>query len=310
VRSSAKLLVSLAASCGAIVFVQCSDPAPVGSDAGVDATVDAPAEAASDGAVEATVEAGPGCDDKNPCEAGTCCNGTCTNVAKDPKNCGACGVACSAAQFCNGTACVAAQLKNLCQNPKVAVILDGLSPDETAAAPIGAAMDGGCVPAVQVRNVLQNAPGVIDDAGRPQLGVGETWLATGGPFGQRAVGYVETKKNAPIYGVGDSTSFSFVRTADDGLITKIQNVDLTAKHDWFAVYLAPEPTLGTLVFAVYGILNPGTAAASWFVTNVIFPNRASYDKQYYVYEWVDADDAGTPNAPDANDTFKLLGSGP
>jgi hypothetical protein len=142
------------------------------------------------------------------------------------------------------------------------------------------------------------------------LGSGETYLATGGAFGQKAVGYIESKKVGPVYTLGDSTSFSFVRASDNALLAKVQNVDLTAKHDWFVAYLAPEPQLGTLVFAIYGVLTPGTAAAAWFATNQLVPNRATFTKQYYVYEWIDSDDAGTPNAPDSNDTFKLLASGP
>ncbi len=301
-----------AASSGALALVHCSDPAPLGPDGGADATVDVALDAIGpgDGGAEATIEAGPPCDDKTPCEAGTCCSGACTDLAKDPRNCGACGAACTSAQFCNGKACIAAQLKNLCENPKLAVILDGVVPDETAAAPIGAAVDGGCTPSVQVRNVLQNAPGVIDDAGRPLLGVGDTYLATGGAFGQKAIGWVESNKVGPVYTLGDQNSFSFVRKSDNGLLAKVQNADLTAKHDWFVVYLAPEPLAGTLVFAVYGIMTAGTNAASWFVANQVLPNRSTFDKQYYVYEWIDADDAGTPNAPDANDTFKVLASGP
>lgn len=308
---SKKILVLIPIALGAAGLLYCSDPAPVtptpeaGVDAAPDVTADAPFDAGPD-----VFDAGTQCDEKNPCEAGTCCNGHCTDVTKDPRNCGSCGAACTTTQFCNGKACIAAVMKNLCENPKVALILDGLGPDEQGAGKIGAAMDAGCVPSVQVRNVLQNAPGVLDDAGRPLLGVGDTYLATGGGFGQIALRWVEGTKTGPIYGIGDPNSYSFVRSSDNGLLAKVQNVDLTAKHDWFVTYLAPEPQSGTLVFAVYGVLDPGTSAAVYWTTNVLVPNRATYDKQYYLVEWTDSDDAGTPNAPDGNDTFKIVASGP
>lgn len=301
-----RLPLLLASIFGGAWLLQCSDPAPSTADAGVDASADVSADVA----VDAGVDAPPACDDKNPCEAGTCCSGACTELTKDPRNCGACGAACTNAQFCNGKGCIAAIVKNLCENPKVAVALDGIAQDESAGAAIGDALDGGCSPTVAVRSVLQQAPGVLDDAGRPLLGVGETYLAAGGSFGQKAVRWVESNKAGPVYTLADSTSFSFVRTSDNGLLAKVQNVDLTAKHDYFVAYLAPDAQIGTLVVAIYGVLAPGSAAATWFATNQLIPNRASFAKQYYVYEWTDSDDAGTPNAPDANDGFKLLASGP
>jgi hypothetical protein len=39
------------------------------------------------------------------CATGRDCNGTCVDVASDPKNCGGCGIACGATQVCSQGQC-------------------------------------------------------------------------------------------------------------------------------------------------------------------------------------------------------------
>ena len=291
--------------------VRCSNDKGNG-DAGTDATApDAQADATLDAAPDAPADAGPdapSCSPQSPCadDAATCCNSTCTHLDKDPSNCGACGVACTKTQFCNGQACFDAIVANLCHNPSAAIVLDGLGPDEEAGVALGGAMDAGCTPKVVVRQILQSAPGTIDDAGRPLLGPGDTYVAAGGGFGQKAVAYVTSAKDAPVYVTSDNTSISFVRSSDNGVIVQAQNSTLTASHDYFVSYTAVEPQSGTLVFTVYGFYSPGTAAGAFWFQNQVMANVASFTKSFYVYEWTDTN---TDGQPDAGDTFTLLGSG-
>ncbi len=278
-----------------------------GSDGGSDAISN---DAQGDAADASTADVGPdapACSAQNPCadDAATCCNAFCTHLGKDPKNCGACGVACGAKQFCNGQACFDAILGNLCRNPAAAVVLDGLPPDDEAGVALGSAMDGGCSPTVVVRQILQTAPGTIDDAGRPLLGPGDTFVAAGGGFGQKAVAYMTSTFDAPVYVTGDNTSISFMRSSDKGVIVQAQNANLTAHHDYFVAYTAVEPQSGTLVFNVYGFFVPGTAAGAFWFQNQVVANVGSFTKSYYVYEWTDTNNDSVANA---GDTFTLVES--
>jgi len=295
-RSNLGLVVAgLAVITPAALLLRCSSdpPATVKTDAGTDAASD--------------VVVVP-CDDQHPCSAPlACCSGVCADT-KTPQHCGACNVACTKTQFCTGTACFDAVLKNVCENPGVAVVLDGIPVDEDAGGTVGLAMEAGCAPTVAVRSIPQGAPGTLADGGRPTLGVGDTYLAAGGPFGQQAVAYVQSARVAPIYTVGDATSLSFLRSSDNGLIKKALTTELTAHHDYFAVYLAPDPVTGTLVLALYGVYGPGTSAAAYFVKNQVMANRATFDKAYYVYEWTDG--PNQDGLADPTDTVTLVASGP
>lgn len=295
------LFLALAVAAPAGLLVRCSSEPP--ATAKVDGGADG---AAGDAAPDVVVTP---CDDQHPCAAPlSCCSNVCVNTAKSPQNCGACGVACTKTQFCTGKACFEAVLKNVCENPSMAVVLDGIPVDEDAGSSVGSAVSTGCAPAVAVRSIPQGAPGTLEDGGRPLLGSGDTYLAAGGPFGQKAVGYVQAARVAPIYTLGEVDSLSFYRTSDNGLIKKALNTELTAHHDYFAAYLAPDPVTGTLVFALYGVYGPGTSAGAYFMKNQVMPNRATFDKAFYIYEWTDG--PNQDGLADATDTITLVASGP
>ena len=289
------LAFSVAAPAGLLLHCSSDPPATPKPDAG-----------AGDAAPDVVVVP---CDDQHPCTNPlSCCSGACVNTAKSPQNCGACGVACTKTQFCTGKACFDAVLKNVCENAGLAVVLDGIPVDEDAGTSVGSAMGTGCTPTVTVRSILQSAPDTLGDGGQPLLASGDTFLAAGGPFGQKAVGYVQNARVAPIYTVGDVDSLTFLRSSDNGLIKKALNTELTAHHDYFAVYLAPDPVTGTLVLALYGVYGPGTSAAAFFMKTQVMANRATYDKAYYVYEWTDG--PNQDGLADATDTVTLVASGP
>ncbi len=280
----------------ALPLAACSNT-PSTSDSGADvATLDA-----------ATVPDAPSCSSTEPCadQAATCCNSRCTYVDKDPQNCGACGVACNANQFCNGKACFDAVVSNLCINPAAAVVLDGLSADDQAGNVLGIAMNA-CSPSVVVHQIVQGASSSMDSTGRPLLGPGDTYVTAGGGFGQKAIAYLSSTHAAPVYVSGDSSSISFVRSSDNGIVVQVSNAALTNHHDYFVSYTAVEPQSGTLVFTVYGFYSPGTAAGVFWFQKQVMTNLAAFSKAFYVLEWTDTDNDGLPSAPD---TFTVVGSG-
>jgi hypothetical protein len=249
-----------------------------------------------------------GCTDSSGCASGeTCCNSAyCANLGKDPQNCGACGAACGAKQFCTSTACADAVVNNVCKNAAGAVVLDSYALDEDAGAAVGVALGSACSSTTTLTTIQQGATGSMDpQSGRPMLGPGNTYVAAGGGFGQKAVAYMNGARNAPVYTIDDSQSISFVRTSDNGTIIKTALASLTAHHDFFLIYAAAEPTSGTLVFAVYGLYGPGTTAGAFYFKTNMAGSLSSESKQYYVFEWTDTNNDGIPNA---QDTFKSIES--
>jgi hypothetical protein len=247
------------------------------------------------------------CTSPGPCASPeTCCDNTfCTDVTKDPQNCGSCGNACTASQFCSGVSCNAALVMNLCQNASGVVVMDGIAIDQAADSVVDDAITPVC-PSMDLVTISQGSAGSIDpSSGRPLLGPGSTYIAAGGAFGQKAVNYMNGTHNAPVYTTDDGQSVSFLRTADNSTIVSAPTASLTAHHDYFLVYVAVEPISDTLVFAVYGLYGPGTAAGAYWFTTQAMSGLQGLAKQYYVYEWTDTNNDGVPNAAD---TFTLLAS--
>jgi hypothetical protein len=84
------------------------------------------------------------------------------------------------------------------------------------------------------------------------------------------------------------------------------NATLTAHHDYFALEVTVEPASGTLCFFGYGMYAPGTSAAAYYFQNDVIGSRAMFPDVWYVYEWTDTDNSGTPSAGDA---FTLIAHG-
>ncbi len=235
-----------------------------------------------------------------------CCGGYCVDTAKDPANCGQCGVACMANEFCTGTTCDTAILANVCDNAMATVATDAYQVDNHAGAAMGAALTADCVPPTMVLQTSQNAQGVLDPAsGRPITGAGDTFIAGGGGYGQSGAAYLE-KSITPLYFWGDGTTAQ-IRTRDGKAVVTTADTGLTAQHDFFYVQLSVEPQSGTLCLSGVGMQSPGTAAAGYYTGAELIPNRAKYTSNWYVFEWLDTNGDSIANA---GDTFTQLMAGP
>jgi hypothetical protein len=237
----------------------------------------------------------------------TCCGGWCTNTAKDPRNCGSCGNACSSTQFCTGVVCDDAVVKNVCGNPVATVVDDPFSPDNTAGSVLGTALMSGCTPGVTVRTTSQDS-GIAQDpaSGRPLTGPGDTLVAGGGFFGQASVLYMEKNALVGVYAGSDATS-SWIRSSQTNAnIVSTATAALTTQHDYFVVEVGVEPVSGTLCLYGYGLMAPGTTAASYYFQNYVIGNRPMFPNAWYVYEWTDTDNDGVPSS---GDTFSPIANG-
>lgn len=235
---------------------------------------------------------------------GTCCGGECVDTSRNIRNCGACGVACGAANFCAtvpSVACTAAVLKNLCQNTHVTSVLDGAAADDAASAVVRTALISGCTPTPISGVVEQASTNVIHNiTGKPRVGPGELLVAVGGDAYSRLVGYLNTERSAPIYNV----DYDFRRSLDQSLVKT--GSGLSADHDFLVIQAVRDPSTGTLILVAYGLDAAGTTAAGWYFANVMLPSLTSYTNAWYVYEWMDTVD---DNMPTNATEFQLIQSG-
>jgi hypothetical protein len=253
------------------------------------------------------VEAAPPCDpDANACTGGlSCCSGACVDTTLDPRNCGACGNACGTANFCNGTACNAAVIANLCDNPRATLVFDPITVDDQATLVVGGALVSACTYDAGIPPVAET------DAGegtlwRPSTGVGNTYVAMGGSFAQHGVAYLDENALSTIYLLTDGTTAYFNNRKTLAAVVTTAVANLSVHHDYFFLQVTVEPTTGTLELMGVGILGPGTQAGGYYASAEVLPNHASYTDAWYVYEWTDTSNDGIANA---GDTFTLIAHG-
>jgi hypothetical protein len=277
---------------------------------------DAPGQPLSDG--------GPDANPRIPCDVDAqaacpgpatvaCCAGYCVNTAADPRNCGHCGVACTEHQFCTGTQCDQAVLANLCGNPSGTIVLDQYTADNQGAGSIGTALMANCVPPTNIAYRYEDAGGeggaVTDPAtGRPNTGVGNTFITGGGGYGHVGVAYLDMMALTPLFPsvINNGTEYQVIKRATGTAALDVPYSSLTASHDYFWVDLVVEPQSGTLVVSGVGTLAPGTVAAGYYLSATIIPNLATYTNSWYLFEWTDMNSDSTPNA---GDTFTQIATG-
>jgi len=226
------------------------------------------------------------CGDNSQCaSAEACCGNACVST-HSANNCGGCGVTCIGNQFCSGTACYAPTFSDLCRNPNITLILDGLGDDDSAGNAIGDAIASGC--GIAVARVAQSAATQIDpQTGLVKVGAGHTLAVSGGPFWQHLVTNLETNTHVmPIYFAQTADSaLEFRQRSNDAVIA--HTASTTASHDYFVLELATDPLSGALAFVSYGIDVPGTHAAAYYFATAIMPNASTQHLSEVVVEWTD-----------------------
>ena len=91
-----------------------------------------------------------------------------------------------------------------------------------------------------------SSPAILDQAtNQPITGPGTTFVAGGGAFGQKGLGYLDAKALSPLYVVnGPSDDLLIVCCAGVATLVDAAQSGLTAHHDYFAFYVAVDPKVG------------------------------------------------------------------
>lgn len=241
-------------------------------------------------------------------EAGaSCCSQMCVKTASADKSCGACGVMCSAAQFCASGGCRPLTLASLCTNAAFVVVTDGDSSDDAAAATASQALRSGCGQAATVTTVPQTDAATIDQkTGLPLIGPGRTAVFVGGSFFQHGLAYLEKNAATHVVGVQQGTAYTLRERATGRVLVQTDDTLISEHHDYFVVEMAKETQKSTLAAIVWGVRAPGTLAGGYYFATMLLPSRATLTKGFYVYEWTDTNNDGLANAGDA---FSLITSG-
>ncbi len=227
------------------------------------------------------------------------------------QNCGSCGNACPAGDFCDGTKCNSPTFPSFCANNTVDIIYDGITPDDDAADVMASTITANCPPTVMVHAGKQTDPALVDQTtGQPLGGSGVTYVLGGGPFPNLPLKWLErTHDITKIYfDAPDGINYYWRLRADDSAVAMMAGSDCSSQADQFITELVTDPMSGTLSLIGYGACSggQGTLAAAWYYANVLLPNKAMYPDSWYVFSWSDTNGDATPNA---GDTFTVLAHG-
>lgn len=242
-----------------------------------------------------------------------CCGGLNCVTLDTSANCGACGVTCSADQFCSSSStCASSLTTKLCENsnlvviqgelPKDAIVAYEQTTDGKYAAEIAGVIKAEC--GLTVQTVSQATLGVLDPCtNAPVIGGGKTLLVVGGDYGQRVARYLDAGL-APVYLTQAANGDRTFRSRGGSAIVTFPESYETDSHDYFAISMMTDPS-GTLIFYLYGIGWEGTPAGTWYFKNVVYPEMKAGTRtwsKYLVVEWTDDGDL----VKDAGDTWTIL----
>jgi len=199
-----------------------------------------------------------------------------------------------------------AKLSSACQVGKLVVVLDGQEGDDPTGRALSQALVTHCASSQTSREVLQTASDVLNpSSGQPVSGSDELLLIAGGNYFQKGMGYLVANKVAPLTNAGTFDNYEIRDTASNALIASEPIAEVSDSHDLFAVQFMREPTSNSLVLNTYGFTVGGTAAATYYFTNVLAPNLATVDKAWFVGEWTDKDADQLPDS----DELTIIASG-
>ncbi len=265
---------------------------------------------------------GPRCNVPNDCSVGfDCCDNHCVDLGRDVRHCGACASSCPNTQFCgaggSNASCMGVLIANVCANTKTTRILDGLPLDDAAGAILQDGVVASCAPSPAASSAAQNVPGPLNPStGQPVAGGGNLLTATGGYVVQKVVAYLDSVGATPVRLTPGASQWEYRGPATAGdagadagagpIIGSIAYNQVTHSHDYIVVELVRDPLSGTLVLIVFGTEPESTTAGAYYVAKHMLPNRASFDKAWYLFDWTGAGDAG----PSDSDTLQTVASGP
>lgn len=249
----------------------------------------------------------PPCTGNTSPDGGACCSGRAVELARDDAHCGSCTTACSATQFCTGTACAPLALSSVCSTPVANVLYDGLSIDDQVAASLGTTLSSVCSPGLTVNAWPSNDAGVLlnTTTGQPWAHGGALFAIAGGPFGQKLVGYLERSAVSEVKFSSNATDNVLMRQSG-AVLVQAPFGQTSATHDWFVLELVKQPSRGSPSLVAYGFGPQGTMAAQYYLQTQIIPSLNTFTKAWYVIEWTDGAAVGVG----AGDTFTLVASGP
>jgi hypothetical protein len=265
----------------------------------------------------------------NGCSNGlTCCDLHCSELEVDSLNCGSCGHACGAGQFCgvdcapgaggaggasssSCAACHDATVANVCAVSRVVVILDSdtnqSDGNRVPGRAVGNALHEQCASAPEYTEAEQAVfEGLNVTSGRPVTGGGELLVVAGGAYFGTLQRYLEEERIAPLYlFVGPNTEYTeYRKSSDDMPVVHLPFAGDHDSHDYFIVQFMRDPSSGSLVLNLQGLWLSGTVAAAYQFEQFL-PNLTVADQAWYAYEWTDKNG---DKAPDANE-IELIDSG-
>jgi hypothetical protein len=188
---------------------------------------------------------------------------------------------------CADKDCQTIPLSKLCGRAHTTLIKDGLPPDDASNALIQAALLANCAPPPMAMTLEKGAPGAIDPAtGRPMAGIDDLLTVAGGAYVQKVVAYLDAVGATQLYLVVNPSTSSWQYVSRAGtVVAEMPPALFTTTHDIILIEFVRDPLSHTPVLIAFGQEAESTAAAAWFVAHEIVPNRARYDKSWYVYEW-------------------------
>jgi len=207
---------------------------------------------------------------------------------------------------CSNGGCTALAIRNLCDSPRTTLIKDEFPADNAANAVIQQALLDNCVPAPAATTLEKGASGPIDPmTGRPLSGKDDLLTIAGGAYVQKTVQYLDLTGATPVYLSPQTSAWQYIsRSPGAPILAEMPYASFGPTHDIFVIELVRDPLSGAPVLITFGQEPESTAAAAWYVAHQMLPNRSSFGKSWYVYEWTGADEAGHPP------TYALKASGP
>jgi hypothetical protein len=137
-------------------------------------------------------------------------------------------------------------------------------------------------------------------------GGGDLLTVSGGAYVQKLVDYLDKTGVTPVYLNTTDQSWQYLMRVPGGgvVVAELLLTSFSATHDILLIEMVRDPASGTPILIAFGQEAESTTAAAWYVANEMLPNRARYEKSWYVYEWTAAAAAG------GTATYTLRASGP